>query len=85
MNLTELWANPNRAIALFVILGFVLAINLPLLFPTGLSKYFEREAKIWGKALRGGSDIAEKKKAQLDELHKKVEELKSSEKTEESQ
>jgi hypothetical protein len=77
MNLEELLANPNRLIALLCIIGFVLAINLPLLFPVGLGKLFEREAKVWGKALRGGSDVAEKNKAQIDELHRQVEALKS--------
>lgn len=84
MNLEELFANPNRLIALLCIIGFVLALNLPLLFPIGLGKLFEREAKTWNKALKGGTDISAKNTAQLDELHKKVEELKSAEKKEEA-
>ena len=76
MNLEELFANPTRLIALLCIVGFVLAINLPLLFPVGLSKFFGREAQVWGKVLRGGSDVAEKNTAQIDELHRQVESLK---------
>ena len=77
MTLDQLLSNPGRLIALVCIVGFVLAINLPLFFPLGLSKMFEREATSWGKALRGGSDVAKQNDDRLDELHRQVEEFKS--------
>lgn len=79
----QLLSNPGRLLALVGILAFVILLNLPLLFPQGLGKMFEREAKTWSKALKGGTDISAQNTAQMDELHKQVEELKSSEKKEE--
>jgi hypothetical protein len=79
----QLLSNPGRLMALVGILAFVILLNLPLLFPKGLGKMFEREAKTWSKALKGGTDISAQNTAQMDELHKQVEELKSSEKKEE--
>ncbi len=76
MNWTELLQNPTALIALICIVGFVIGINLPLLFPMGLGKLFEREAKTWSKALRNGADISQQNANNLDELHRQVEALK---------
>lgn len=75
MNLNQLLANPAALISLLCIVGFVIAINLPLLFPVGMAKIFEREAKTWSKALRGGSDVTERNAKQMEDLHKQVEDL----------
>lgn len=75
MNLDQLLANPAALISLLCIVGFVIAINLPLLFPVGMAKIFEREAKTWSKALQGGSDVTERNAKQMEDLHKQVEDL----------
>jgi len=76
MNLTQILSNPTALVSLLCIVGFVVAVNLPLLFPLGLGKMFEREARTWSKALRNGADVSERNAKQMDDLHKQVEELK---------
>lgn len=76
MNFQQLLANPAALISLLCIVGFVIAINLPLLFPVGMAKIFEREAKTWSKVLQGGTDVSARNQKQIDELHKQVEDLK---------
>jgi hypothetical protein len=84
MNLTQILSNPTALVSLLCIVGFVVAVNLPLLFPIGLGKIFEREAKTWSKALRNGSDVSERNAKQIDDLHKQVEDLKKPPTTPES-
>jgi hypothetical protein len=75
MNWNQLIANPAALISLLCIVGFVLAINLPLLFPTAIGKMFEREAKTWSKALQGGTEASNRNKKQMDDLHQQIQEL----------
>jgi hypothetical protein len=84
MNLTQILSNPTALVSLLCIVGFVVAVNLPLLFPIGLGKIFEREARTWSKALRNGSDVSERNAKQIDDLHKQVEDLKKPPTTPES-
>lgn len=75
MTLDQLLANRNALLSLICILGFVVAMNLPLLFPTAIGKMFEREAKSWGRALQGSNEASARKAKELADLHKQVEDL----------
>jgi hypothetical protein len=76
MTLDQILANRSALVALICIVGFVVAVNLPLLFPIGMGKFFEREARTWGKAIQAGADVRRRNEQQQDELHRQVEQLK---------
>ena len=73
----DLLSDPKRLLALLCIVGLVLGLNAPLFFSGGLGKMFEREAKVWGKALQGGADVRKRREAELAELHDRVRKLKA--------
>lgn len=76
MSFEQLLANPPALAALACIVGFVVAVNLPLLLvPRGLGKLFGREARTWGKVIRAGADARKRNDDQVDELHRRVEQL----------
>ena len=72
-----LFANPKLVIAAIALLLLVISANwLWLSVLRGDIGATERAAK-WGKALRGNADAQKKQQADLDELHRRVVELKN--------
>jgi len=73
----ELLSNPRALIALACLGGLFLGVNLTLLSAFRRSKYLEEQAKIWGNAIGGGAAVRKQRQQDLDELHRRVQELKS--------
>jgi hypothetical protein len=74
--MNELLSNPRALIAVLCVIGLVLSVNM-LLF-TGLrSSVFGQQAAKWGRAFGGGADVRKRQREQLDELHRRVEQLQS--------
>ena len=75
--MSELLANPRALIGLTCIVALVIGINLPLLSAFRNSKVLHDQAKILGNAMSGGAEIRKRQIKDLDELHRRVQELKS--------
>lgn len=72
-----LFANPKLVIAAALVVLLVIAANWALVLAAkGDPTATERAAK-WGKALRGNADAQKKQQSDLDELHRRVVELKN--------
>lgn len=74
--MNEFLSNPRALIALLCIAGLVLGLNA-MLFSAIRGRSFQQHAAKWGQALAGGAEARKRQREQLDELHRRVEELKS--------
>jgi hypothetical protein len=75
--MNELLSNPRALVALACLLGIVIGVNLTLLGTFRHSKFLQDQAKIWGNAMGGGAEVRKRQQDQLDELHQRVQGLKS--------
>lgn len=75
--MSELLSNPRALIGLTCIVALVIGINLPLLSAFRNSKFLQEQVKILGHAIGSGAEIRKQRQEDLDELHRRVQELKS--------
>jgi hypothetical protein len=72
-----LLANPKLLIAGVIIILLVLGANWALLSAFRGDKSAAERAAKWGKAMRGNAQAQQQQQADLDELHRRVTELKA--------
>ncbi len=72
-----LLANPKLLIAAAFVVLLVLGVNWALLNALKADQGAAERAAKWGKVMRGGAQAQQKQQADLDELHRRVAELKA--------
>jgi hypothetical protein len=82
--MNEILSNPKALIALLCVVALIVGVNAMLLSALR-GRSFQQYAAKWSQAFSGGAEARKRQREQLDELHRRVEDLNSKKPTDDRQ